>query len=84
MRCVEGKDKKGEMRTWINSEPAIAIKDDAFVANDRFSIDPDGLFIFSSSQGSMMPGNIAIRTIRVELKFADDSYVKASRARDKV
>ena len=32
----------------------------------------------------MMPGNIAIRTIRVEMCFANDKDVRSNRARDKV
>jgi hypothetical protein len=32
----------------------------------------------------MMPGNIAIRTVRVECTFMDDASVKNLRAKDKV
>jgi hypothetical protein len=60
------------------------VKDEAIEGNGRFTIDPDGLFIFSSAQNSMMPGKIAVRTIRVERTFANDEYVNSSRARDKI
>ena len=72
------------MRTWVDTHPGIMLKDEAFAHNDRFSIDPEGLFLFSSSQSTMMPGRIAIRTVRVELCFADDKYVNICRARDKL
>lgn len=32
----------------------------------------------------MMPGNVAIRTVRVEKVFADDDYVKQGHSRDRV
>ena len=72
------------MRTWVGTESGITLKDEAFAHNDRFSIDPEGLFLFSSSQSTMMPGKIAIRTVRVEQCFADDKYVMMCRARDKI
>ena len=72
------------MRTWVGTEPGIVLKDEAFEAGGRFSIDPDALFLFSSAQSTMMPGRIAIRTMRVETCFADDSYVRQTRARDKI
>ena len=40
--------------------------------------------MFSSSQGNMMPGQVAVRAIRVESTFATDEDVKANRAKDKV
>ena len=86
VKCVksgEGITEKGQMRTWVGTEPGIVLKDEAFEAGGRFSIDPDALFLFSSAQSTMMPGRIAIRTMRVETCFADDSYVRQTRARDK-
>ena len=80
----EKKSAKGEMRTWVGTNPGITVKDEAIEGNGRFTIDPDGLFIFSSAQNSMMPGKIAVRTIRVERTFANDEYVNSSRARDKI
>ena len=84
VKCVEGKDEKGELRTWVNTEAGVVVKEDSISANDRFSIDPDGFFLFSSGQNVMMPGKISIRTIRIESKFSSDADVKANRARDKV
>ena len=72
------------MRTWVGTEPGVVLKDEVFKSNDRFSIDPSSLFLFSSSQSSMIPGKIAIRTCRVETHFSEDADVMASRARDKV
>jgi hypothetical protein len=87
VKCGDVGDKKttkGEMRTWVGTNPGIVLKDDAIEGNGRFTIDPDGLFIFSSAQSSMMPGKISVRTIRVERTFANDEYVNSSRARDKI
>lgn len=84
VKCVEGQNEKGEMRTWVNTEAGVVLKEESIVSNERFAIDPDNLFIFSSAQSSMMPGNISIRTIRVEQTFASESDVKSNRARDKV
>lgn len=72
------------MRTWIDTEPGVVLKDEAIVVNERFAIDPNNLYLFSAGQVSMMPGNIAIRTVRVETGFMDDLKVKKQRARDKV
>ena len=84
VKCVEGQNEKGEMRTWVNTESGVVLKEETIVSNERFAIDPDSFFVFSSAQASMMPGNIAIRTIRVEQVFSTDGDVKANRARDKV
>lgn len=87
VKCGDIGDKKttkGEMRTWVGINPGIVLKDDAIEGNGRFTIDPAGLFIFSSAQSSMMPGKISVRTIRVERTFANDEYVNSSRARDKI
>lgn len=84
--CAESTDKgkKGEMRTWVGTEPGVVLKEESITANERFAIDPSSLFLFSSAQSSMMPGKVAIRTVRVENYFATDKDVMASRARDKV
>ncbi len=84
VHCVDGQNEKGEMRTWVNTDAGVVLKEESIVSGERFSIDPDGLFLFSSAQESMMPGNIAIRTVRVEQCFATDADVKSNRARDKV
>lgn len=84
VKCTDKQNEKGELRTWVNTEPGVVLKEESIVANERFSIDPDNLFLFSSAQSNMMPGNIAIRTIRVEMSFASDKDVRSNRARDKV
>ena len=84
VKCVEGKNEKGELRTWIGTEAGVVLREESLTANERFALDPDNLFLFSSSQSAMMPGNIAIRTLRVEKYFATDEDVKSGRARDKV
>jgi hypothetical protein len=84
VKCTDKQNEKGEIRTWVNTEPGVVLKEESIVANERFSIDPDGFFVFSSAQSGMMPGNISIRTIRVEMTFACDKDVRSNRARDKV
>jgi hypothetical protein len=84
VKCVESKTEKGEMRTWIGTESGIVVKEDAFSSDDRFAIDPDALYLFSSGQSAMMPGKISIRSIRVDAKFSTDLDVRANHARDKV
>lgn len=84
VNCAGSSGEKGEMRTWIGTEAGVVLKEESIVANERFALDPDGLYLFSSAQAAMMPGNIAIRTIRIESKFSTDQDVKTNRARDKV
>lgn len=76
--------EKGEMRTWVGIEAGVVLKEESIVANERFALDPDGLYLFSSASGAMMPGNIAIRAVRVEAEFSTDQEVTANRARDKL
>ena len=55
--CAKGQGNKGEMRTWVDAEPCVVIKDESMVEEGRFSIDPEnGIFVFSSGKGTMMPG----------------------------
>lgn len=84
VKCTDKQNEKGEIRTWVNTEPGVVLKEESIVANERFSIDPDNFFLFSSAQTGMMPGSIAIRTIRIEMTFASDKDVRSNRARDKV
>lgn len=84
VKCAESKKTKGEYRTWVGTEAGVILKEEAFEANDRFSIDPSNLFLFSSAQSSMMPGRIAVRTIRVTKKFSSDHDVKNDRALGKL
>ena len=84
VKCTDDQNGKGEFRTWVGTEAGVMLKEESITANDRFAIDPDNFFLFSSAQTAMMPGNIAIRTVRVEMTFASDKDVKANRARDKV
>lgn len=84
VKNVDPKQGKGEMRTWVGTEAGVTIKDDALSLEGRFAIDASSLYIFSSSKESMMPGNIAIRTLRVENAFSTDEDVRKNQARDKV
>eukprot|EP01033_Poteriospumella_lacustris_P010457 gene10460-7435_t len=84
VRCADDPNAKGEMRTWVGTEAGAILKEDAFAANDRFAIDPSSFYAFSSAQAAMMPGKIAIRTIRIENKALTHEEVKANRARDKL
>jgi hypothetical protein len=84
VHCAESSGDKGEMRTWVGTEPGVVLKEESIVANERFALDPESLYLFSSAQASMMPGNIAIRTVRVDAVFCTDQDVMANRARDKV
>ena len=84
VNCAASSGDKGEMRTWVGTEAGVVLKEESIVANERFALDPDGLYLFSSATAAMMPGNIAIRTVRVESCFFTDQDVKANRARDKV
>lgn len=84
VRNVDGKNEKGEMRTWIGRESGVVLREETFGSNGRFAIDPETFYLFSSTQSEMMPGNIAIRTLRVERAFATDEIVRENYARDKV
>jgi hypothetical protein len=53
-------------------------------APGRFEIDCSHLFLFSSADAAMMPGNILLRTVRVEERPSTDATVLADRARDKL
>ena len=82
--CSETPGKKGEMRTWVDTEPGVVLKDEGIMAEGRFSIDPENLFLFSAANPAMMPGGLAIRTLRVDACFCSDQDVKQNRARDKI
>jgi thiol-disulfide isomerase/thioredoxin len=84
VRCADDPNAKGELRTWVGTEAGAILKEDVFAANDRFAIDPTSFYLFSSAQAAMMPGKIAIRSIRLENKALSHDEVKANRARDKL
>jgi len=84
VKCGESKENKGELRTWVGATEGVMLKEESILANERFAIDPSSLFLFSSAQHNMMPGNIAIRTVRVEMAYMTDSDIRGARARDKV
>jgi hypothetical protein len=75
---------EGELRTWIDTVPACVVRSEGIAAGSRFELDVESLFLFSSSDPAMMPGGVAVRTVRVESVFADDDNVLANRARDRV
>ncbi|KAJ8602501.1 hypothetical protein CTAYLR_001253 [Chrysophaeum taylorii] len=76
--------KKGELRTYVGAEPAAVVRHERIAANERFALRSDGLFLFSSRSDRMMPGNILVRTCRVDAKALDDAAVRRNRARDKL
>lgn len=84
IKCSGSENEKGKMKTWVGTHPGVVLKEEAFDNNGRFAIDPENFYLFSSGQQSMMPGNISIRTLRVEKSYATDDYVRKNHARDKV
>lgn len=84
VKCTADDAEKGELRTWVNAEPGIVVKDGAIRSGERFAIDADALYLFSSKNSSMMPGNVLVRCIRIDEVFSTDEMVRANRARDKV
>lgn len=64
--------------------PACVVKNESVVTGGRFEVDLDALFLFSSSDRTMMPGNVSLRTVRVEQTMSSDASVKANRAWDRV
>jgi len=64
------------MRTWIDGVPCAVVKRDAFSTDGRFSLDCEALYVFSSQKSSMMPGDILLRTIRIEFGESNDDKVK--------
>ena len=49
-----------------------------------FSMDPIALYLFSSNEGSMMPGDISLRYVKVEEGASNDKYIKEMRAQDRI
>jgi hypothetical protein len=86
VKCVKGgnKNTKGELRTWVDAVPCSVVKHDSIVQEGRFSLDPASLYLFSSSSPNMMPGNIAVRTVRVQAGCVSGAEVKRDRAKDKI
>jgi len=65
--------------------PACILKSENIGGNGgRFELDLANLFLFSSNQPGLMPGNILLRTVRVENHFATDEEVLKERARDRI
>jgi hypothetical protein len=69
------KDQNGQLRTWVGTEAGVILKEDSSAANERFAIDPDSFFLFSSVQSTMM------LPLRIEKTFATDTYVMESRSK---
>lgn len=84
VKCVTQPNEKGELRTWIDTVPGCVLKSDEIASPGRFELDTDHLFLFSSTEAAMMPGNILLRTVRVEERVSTDSSVLQDRARDKL
>ena len=84
VKCATQANEKGELRTWIDTVPGCVLKSDAVAAPGRFELDTEHLFLFSSSDAAMMPGNVLLRTVRVEQRLSTDATVLEDRARDKI
>jgi len=82
VKCVA--EGKGQMKTWIDTDTCVDISHESISKDGRFSLDADALYLFSSNKMAMMPGNIAIRLIKVEVGFAKDNSVINNRANDKI
>jgi hypothetical protein len=83
--CVKcASDKQGVVRTWVDSVPCATVRHEEIIKDGRFSIDPEQLFLFSSSKASMMPGGVSLRFVRVENGIKSNEDVRLHRARDKV
>ena len=54
---------KGELKTWVDTNPGCVVKTEAVMANGRFSIDLDALYLFSSGNAAMMPGHSTIHSL---------------------
>jgi hypothetical protein len=74
----------GEMRVWIDDHNAVCINEVEIAANERFALDSESFYLFSSEKASMMPGNIAIRYIRIENKSCSDREIKMNLSRNHV
>jgi hypothetical protein len=75
---------KGEFKTWVEDASMASLQHEMLVEGERFTIDPDGLFLFSSGKQEMMPGKLLVRSIRVDQSMYTAENVKAARARDKI
>jgi thiol-disulfide isomerase/thioredoxin len=84
VKVANSEKTKGELRTWVDTKPGCVLKSEAVVSGGRFELDLDALFLFSSNDPMMMPGGVAVRTVRVQQGFATDKTVKEGRAKDKV
>ena len=83
-KCASQPNEKGELRTWVDTEPGCVLKSDELSVPSRFELDSEHLFLFSSTDAAMMPGNILLRTVRVEQRLSTDASVREDRARDKL
>jgi len=75
---------KGNVKTWVDGIPCATIFHEDISKDGRFAVDPSSLFLFSSKNHSMMPGNILVRHIRIESEVATNDTVLMNRARDQL
>jgi hypothetical protein len=53
--CVKcANEKQGVVRTWIDSIPCATVRHEEIIKDGRFAIDPEQLFLFSSSKVSFI------------------------------
>ena len=55
-----------------------------FKKNGRFSIDAKAFYLFSSNDSNMMPGNVALRYVRIDTKYSKPEDIVEEHARDKI
>eukprot|EP00457_Paulinella_chromatophora_P000002 gb/GEZN01000002.1/.p1 GENE.gb/GEZN01000002.1/~~gb/GEZN01000002.1/.p1 ORF type:complete len:6816 (+),score=1425.09 gb/GEZN01000002.1/:114-20561(+) len=81
VKCVA--TGKGEVHAYLDTHSLGVAKKELITTDGRFAIDPDALYLFSSSKADLMPGGVALRLVRVQRGFVTDKDVKQSRAMDK-
>jgi len=58
--------ESGTMETFIDAQPCATVAHTHITADGRFGLNPSALYLFSSKNARMMPGNILVRRIHVE------------------
>jgi hypothetical protein len=75
---------KGEMSTYLNGTSCAKIKRKEIAQSDRFSLNENEMYLFSSSKVAMMGSTVAIRTVRIDSVCISKQQVKSLKAQDKI
>eukprot|EP00808_Paulinella_micropora_P006835 g75373.t1 len=67
---VAAEKGKGVYRAFLDTHPMGTAQKELISANGRFALDPEHLFMFSSSKEELMPGKVALRYVRVVANWA--------------